>query len=88
MEVVLHKGTFKKTATVSQAVFMITGLTIGAGVFGLPYAIAQLGLVPGLFLLLFLGLIMLGVNLMVGEIAIASGDELQLPGLAGKYLGG
>ncbi len=87
-EVVLHKGTFKKTATVSQAVFMITGLTIGAGVFGLPYAIAQLGLIPGLLLLLFIGLIMLGINLMVGEITLASGDELQLPGLAGKYLGG
>lgn len=87
MEVVLHKGVYKKTATVTQAVFMVTGLTIGAGVFGLPYAIAQVGLVPGLLLIIFLGLIMLGVNLMIGEIAWRAKEELQLPGLAGKYLG-
>ncbi|MBI5729109.1 MAG: hypothetical protein HY983_02630 [Candidatus Magasanikbacteria bacterium] len=86
--VVLHQGTYKKTATIGEAVFMITGMTIGAGILGLPYAVSQVGLLPGVFLIIFLGLIMLSLNLMIGRVAVAAGGNLQLPGLAGKYLGG
>lgn len=85
--VVLHLGTFKQTATVSEAVFMITGMTIGAGILGLPYAIAQVGLVPGLVLLVAIGIVMLALNMMMSEIATIAGENLQLPGLAGKFLG-
>lgn len=85
--VVLHQGVYKKTATVSEAVFMITGMTIGAGVLGLPYAISRAGLLPGVALIFLLGLIMLSINLMIGRVATLAGGNMQLPGLSGKYLG-
>lgn len=85
--VILHNGIYKKTATMSEAVFMITGMTIGAGILGLPYAIAQAGLGVGLLLIAVLGTVMLALHLMIGEVATRSGENLQLPGLAEKYLG-
>ncbi len=85
--VVLHKGIYKKTSTVGEAVFMITGMTIGAGILGLPYVVAQIGLIPGLICIFFLGLAMLCLNLMIGEVAVRTKENLQLPGFAGKYLG-
>ncbi|MDO8499390.1 MAG: aromatic amino acid transport family protein [bacterium] len=85
--VVLHQGIYKKTATVGEAVFMITGMTIGAGILGVPYVVAQVGLVVGLVYILVLGIVMLYLNLIIGETAVRTGENLQLPGLAGKYLG-
>jgi amino acid permease len=85
--VVLHHGVFKPTATVTEAVFMITGMTIGAGVLGIPYVIAQVGLIPGLMYIFGLGIVMLFLNLMIGEIAVRTKENFQLPGYAGKYLG-
>lgn len=66
---------------------MITGMTIGAGILGVPFVVAQVGLVPGLLYILVLGLIVLSLNLMIGDIAVRTGESLQLPGLVGKYLG-
>src|SRR3989339_326335 len=85
--VVLHQGVYKKTLGISSAVFMITGMTIGAGILGIPYVVAQVGLLVGLAYILFLGIVMLSLNLMVGEITVRTKDSYQLPGLAGKYLG-
>lgn len=86
-EVVLHKGTYKKTATVTEAVFMISGMTIGAGILALPYTVSQIGLLPGLAYIATLGFITLFFNLMIGEIALRTKDPMQLSGFAGKYLG-
>ena len=66
---------------------MITGMTIGAGVLGIPYVIAQVGLIPGLMYIFGLGILMLFLNLMIGEIAVRTKENFQLPGYAGKYLG-
>jgi len=85
--IIFHKGVYKKTATTSEAVFMITGMTIGAGILGLPYAIAQVGLKIGLVSIVILGIIMLLLNLMIGEVASRTKESFQLPGLAGKYVG-
>ncbi len=85
--IVLHHGVYKPTATVTEAVFMITGMTIGAGVLGIPYVVAQVGLKVGLLYILGLGIVMLFLNLMIGEIAVRTKENLQLPGYAGKYLG-
>jgi len=85
--VVLHEGVYEKTESVSSAIFMITGMTIGAGVLGLPYVIAQVGLKIGLFYILILGLIMLFLNLMIGEVAARTREPMHLPGFTGKYLG-
>lgn len=86
-KIVLHKGVFKPIATVPQAVFVITGMTIGAGVLGIPYVVSRVGLAIGISYIFLLGLVTLGLNLMIGEIAVRTRNEFQLPGLAGKYLG-
>ncbi len=85
--IVLHRGIYKKTATLSEAIFMITGLTIGAGILGIPYVVAQAGLVVGLAQIAGLGIITLFLNIMIGEIAVKAQENMQLPGLAQKYLG-
>ena len=86
-KIILHQGVYKPAASVADAVFMITGMTIGAGVLGIPYVVAQVGLKIGLAYILALGLVMLFLNLMLGEIAVRTNESLQIPGLAGKYLG-
>ncbi|MFA5127435.1 MAG: aromatic amino acid transport family protein [Patescibacteria group bacterium] len=88
LSIVLHQGVYKKTATTSEAVFIITGMTIGAGILGLPYVIARSGLAVGLVLVVLWGLVMLLLNLMLGEVAVRTQGNFQLPGFAGKYLGG
>ncbi len=85
--VVLHHGVYKNPIGINSAVFMITGMTIGAGVLGIPYVIAQVGIWIGLVYILFLGIVMLFLNLMIGEIAVRTKESFQLPGLVGKYLG-
>lgn len=66
---------------------MITGMMIGAGVLGLPYAISKVGLAIGLSLIFIWGLVILLLNLMIGEVAVRTKESLQLPGFAGKYVG-
>ena len=85
--IILHHGVYKPSATVTEAIFMITGMTIGAGILGIPYVVAQVGLIAGLLYILGLGIVMLFLNLMIGEIAVRTKENLQLPGYAGKYLG-
>lgn len=85
--VVFHEGTYKRTATTAEAVFMITGMTIGAGILGLPYAIAKAGLIPGIIAIILLGFVVLSLNLMLGEVAARTGENMQLGGFAGRYLG-
>lgn len=70
-----------------RATTLLVGCTIGAGVLGLPYAIYKSGFVTGFLVLLFLGGIMLLVNLYLGEITLRTKETHQLPGYAGLYLG-
>ena len=87
MKVFLVRMYKDSSATTAEAVFMITGMTIGAGVFALPYARAQVGVVPGILIMLLLGGVMLFLHLVIADLAASSNAPLQLPGLAGKYLG-
>lgn len=84
---ILHQGVYKQKVNVSSAVFMITGMTIGAGVLGIPYVVSRVGLLVGLVYIALLGAIILLLNLLIGEIIVRTKDSFQLPGLAGKYLG-
>ena len=86
-QIILHQGVFKPVATVGEATFLLTGMTIGAGVLGIPYVVAQVGLPIGLTYIFILGLVILCLNLIVGEVAVRTGENLQLAGLAGRYLG-
>lgn len=86
-QVVHHAGVYKPTATTAEAMFMITGSTIGAGVLALPFAVATVGPILGAIILIVLASITILLQLMLGEIAVRTAIPLQLPGLAGKYLG-
>lgn len=86
-DLILHQGVYKEKVNVSSAVFMITGMTIGAGVLGIPYVVSRVGLLIGLAYIALLGAIILLLNLLIGEIIVRTKDSFQLPGLAGKYLG-
>lgn len=84
---ILHQGVYKEKINVSSAVFMITGMTIGAGVLGIPYVVSRVGLWVGLGYIAILGAVVLLLNLMIGEIIVRTKESFQLPGLAGKYIG-
>ena len=70
-----------------QAVATLVGTTIGAGIFGLPYAIAKIGFVPGVIYLLTLGFLTLLLNLVYGEVILRTSGDRQLTGYASVYLG-
>lgn len=86
-QVFIHRGIYKPSATLAEAVFMITGMTIGAGILAIPYAISRVGLLSGIAYIAGLGFVMLFLNLMIGEIAARTKKPLQLAGFAGIYLG-
>ena len=65
----------------------LVGTIIGAGVLGIPYAIAQSGFIPGIIILAILGVAVLIINLCIGEVALRTRGRHQLPGYAEKYLG-
>lgn len=70
-----------------SAVATLIGCTVGAGIFGIPYVIAQAGFLTGLLALVLIGIIMTIVSLYVGEICLRTNGNHQLPVLAEKYLG-
>jgi tyrosine-specific transport protein len=70
-----------------EGVAILVGTIIGAGVFTLPYAASQSGLMVALFWLLFLGLVVLYIHLIFGEIILRTPENFRLPGYVGYYLG-
>ncbi len=69
------------------AIALIIGTVIGAGVFGIPYAISQSGFFLGLVNLAFVGFIVTVMTLFMGEVVLRTDDTKQFIGLAEKYLG-
>lgn len=70
-----------------EAIATLTGTIIGAGVLGIPYVMAQAGFLTGLLALIFLGAVILTVNLCVGEITLRTRERHQLTGYVATYLG-
>lgn len=70
-----------------KAIAILSGTTIGAGIFGLPYVAAQVGLPIGLVYLLFLGGIILLLNLLYGEVILRTPGDHQLTSYSQIYLG-
>lgn len=70
-----------------DAVWTFVGITVGAGIFGLPYVFSRAGFFTGLVVMLFVGLVMLVISLYLGEIILRTKGRHQLCGLAEKYLG-
>jgi len=72
---------------VLAAAFTLTGTIIGAGILGLPYVFSKSGFGVGVFWIVFLGAILLFVNLCLGEVTLRTKEIHQLTGYAEKYLG-
>lgn len=77
-----------KSVSFFEAVAILVGSTIGAGILGIPFAVAKAGWLVGVVYLVCLGALLMGLNLMLGEIVARTKQPLQIPGLAAKYLGG
>ncbi len=69
------------------AISILIGTCIGAGVLGIPYVASQAGFFVALTYILLLGIIILFVNLYLGEISLRTKGEHQLVGYAQRYLG-
>jgi tyrosine-specific transport protein len=70
-----------------EASFLFAGTIIGAGVLAMPSVIAQTGALYGTAVIIFIGLLILLVSLMFGEVSLRTKEPHQLPGLAEKYVG-
>ncbi len=70
-----------------DGLFTFFGITIGAGIFGIPYVISQAGFGLGLVYLLLLGIVMTFISLYTGEVLLRTQQKHQLTGLAALYLG-
>lgn len=69
------------------AIATLSGTIIGAGIFGVPYVISQVGFLAGLIYLLILTGVILSLHLIFGEIILRTKELYRLPGYAKKYLG-
>ncbi len=70
-----------------EAIATLLGVTIGAGIFGIPYVFAKAGFLTGLVTLLIVVLFMSLTNLYLGEITLRTKGLHQLTGYASIYLG-
>lgn len=68
------------------ATVSLVGATIGVGIFGIPYVVAKTGFIWGMFFLIFLGSVNLLINLLYGEVILATKENHRLIGYARKYL--
>ncbi len=76
----MNKNFFYATA-------ILIGTIVGAGMFGIPYVVAQSGFLIGVIFLIGLTIISLLVHLMYGEIVCRTKEKHRLVGYAGYYLG-
>jgi len=70
-----------------EATATLVGMIVGAGVLGLPYVVAQVGVLPGVIMLVVLGFALLILNLMFTEVILRTRFRHQVAGYAKKYLG-
>lgn len=70
-----------------RAVSVMIGTIIGAGMFGIPYAVSRVGVHVGTILIVVLGAVILFLNLAYGEVISRTKVTHQLTGYAEKYLG-
>lgn len=70
-----------------QAICLMVGTIIGAGVLALPYAVSKVGVFLGVGMLIILGLIVVLLNLYMGEIVLRTKKIHEISGYAEKYIG-
>ncbi len=77
----------KRPLAYYQAIAILTGCVIGAGILGIPFVVVHAGFWTGMLVILGLGLATLFVHLLIGEVTLRSDKCMQLAGYAEKYLG-
>lgn len=70
-----------------KAVTTLTGTIIGAGVLAIPYTIYTAGYWLGVLYLIILGIIIIILHLMLGEVVLRTKKNLHIPELIKLYLG-
>ena len=75
-----QRGVFTATVT-------LVGMTVGAGILGIPYVVQKAGFLTGIFSLVLVAFLLLMNHLYLGEVVLRTKGYHQLPGLAEKYLG-
>lgn len=65
----------------------LIGTMVGAGIFGIPYAINKSGIVPGFFYFLILGAGVTLIHLFLAEVVLRTKENYRLIGFSQKYLG-
>ncbi|PIN75401.1 hypothetical protein COV17_03970 [Candidatus Woesearchaeota archaeon CG10_big_fil_rev_8_21_14_0_10_36_11] len=81
-----YKGFFGRHRMTIAATTLL-GTIVGAGILGIPYVIAQTGILYGFILIVLIGIMYLFLNLFLGEVVLRTKEQHQLAGYAGKYLG-
>jgi tyrosine-specific transport protein len=66
---------------------MIIGMIIGVGLFGVPYAVAKAGWLPGLFYFILISFVLILTHLFYGEVVLRTREAHRFVGFAEKYLG-
>lgn len=70
-----------------EASATLIGTIIGAGILGIPYAVAQIGFWPGVAIMIIVAVVMLLRHLMIAELVLRTPHIHQMPGYTGIYLG-
>jgi tyrosine-specific transport protein len=70
-----------------KAVAILTGTIVGAGVLAIPYSIYAAGYWLGILYLIILGIVMIVLNLMLGEVILRTKKNLHIPEIIKLYLG-
>lgn len=70
-----------------EAVLILSGMIIGAGMFGIPYAFSRAGFWLGVFELILLAALVTGAHLAYGEVVLRTNTFHRMPGYARIYLG-
>ncbi|MDD5222170.1 MAG: aromatic amino acid transport family protein, partial [Patescibacteria group bacterium] len=76
-----------KTKGFFEATAILIGTIIGSGIFAIPYVIMKAGLLIGVFYFILLGLMILTMHLVYGEIVLRTSSTHRIVGYGEKYLG-
>ena len=76
-----------KRGLLLAAIATLTGTIMGAGFLGIPGIVAKSGFLIGALHIIAIGLIIMFINLCLGEISLRTKGLHQLPGYARRYLG-
>src|SRR3989344_4256532 len=71
----------------TQGVLILSGMIIGAGMFGIPFSFVSLGFWPGAIELLILTIVTVVLHLIYGEIVLKTSTLHRLPGYIKIHLG-